>query len=201
MALAIIPATARLAFRPLIRDDIPALSRRVTAACIADMCAGGHDVRQPAEMERVFLRAFLILRDDEIVGTFNLNDDHRSFGIWIAPEHRRRGYAGEAVAAFLSHPIFGAAILGAGCFEDNAACRKILERNGFVWERRVMVQSPFCPEPRAAIFFRRRRRRPALADYKPVGNGADSIVYGHSIFARPVRALIRKLRPYPQPGA
>lgn len=198
--VAIILATARLAFRPLTRDDIPALSGRVTAACVADMCPGGHDVRNPAEMEKVFARAFLILRDGATVGTFNLNDDNRSFGIWIAPEHRRRGYAAETVDAFVSHPIFGPAILGAGCFEDNTACRKILERQGFIRERRVVVQSPFCVEPRPAIFYRRRRRRPALCDYKPVGNGADSLIYGHSAFARPVLALIRKFRPSAQPG-
>ena len=102
-------ATDRLAFRPLTRDDIPSLCARVTEACVADMCAGGHDVRIPSEMEKVFARAYLILRHGQIVGTFNFNDDNQSFGIWIAPEHRGCGYASEAVEAFASHPIFGAA--------------------------------------------------------------------------------------------
>jgi GNAT acetyltransferase-like protein len=187
-------ATDRLAFRPLTRDDIPSLCARVTLACVADMCGGGHDVRIPSEMERVFARAYLILRHGQIVGTFNFNDDNQSFGIWIAPEHRGCGYASEAVDAFASHPIFGAAIRGAGCFEDNAASRKILERCGFVEQRRVVVQSPFCASPRVAIFFRRRRRRPAASDFKPIGQGADSLDYGPSLVPRPLRALFRKFR-------
>jgi hypothetical protein len=188
-------ATDRLAFRPLTREEIPSLCARVTLACVADMCAGGHDLRIPAEMERVFARAYLILRHGQTVGTFNFNDDNRSFGIWIAPEHRGCGYASEAVEAFASHPIFGAAIGGAGCFEDNTACRKILERSGFVEQRRLVVQSPFCPAPRVTIFFRRRRRRPAASDFKPIGQGADSLDYGRSLVPRPLRALFRKLRP------
>jgi hypothetical protein len=188
-------ATDRLAFRPLTRDDIPSLCARITQACVADMCAGGHDVRIPAEMALVFARAYLILRHGQIVGTFNFNDDNQSFGIWIAPEHRGCGYASEAVEAFVSHPIFGAAIRGAGCFEDNAASRKILERCGFVEQRRLVVQSPFCPAPRVAIFFRRRRRRPAAGDFRPIGQGADSLDYGRSLVPRPLRALFRKFRP------
>jgi GNAT acetyltransferase-like protein len=187
-------ATDRLAFRPLSRAEIPALCARVTLACVADMCAAGHDLRVPAEMEMVFARAYLILRNGETVGTFNFNDDNRSFGIWIAPEHRGRGYASEAVQAFVSHPIFGAGIRGAGCFEDNLACRKVLARSGFVEQGRTVIQSPFCPAPRVAIFFRRRNRRPAAGGFKPIGQGADSLAYGRSLMPRPLRALLRKFR-------
>ncbi len=118
-----------------------------------------------------------------------------SFGIWIAPEHRGCGYASEAVEAFVSHPIFGAAIRGAGCFEDNTACRKILERAA-AFVRVTPIGRPVAVLPGPARHHLFPPSPPPSGGQRdsPIGQGADLRDYGRLLVPRLLRALFRKLR-------
>lgn len=183
--LPLLATTDRLALRQMTREDIPSICRRFTWACVADLSPDGSDIRNPAELASVFADAYVILHREEIVGALTCNFD-RSFGIWIAPEHRRQGYGAEAVAIFLATPSLSATIRGAGCFEDNFPCRRILERNGFVELYRRRLQSRFSPTPRTAIYYR--RDSAAAPD-------TDAASPGLSRFARARLAFFELFRP------
>jgi predicted GNAT family acetyltransferase len=147
----------RLRFRPLRSEDVPGLCPRITLACVAEMCIHNNDVRDQRVFRGSFAHAYAIEIDNHIVGFMALNRADNSFGIWIAPEHRVRGYASETVVAFLTHPRLGKSILAAGCFEDNTACRRLIEGSGFREERRTVIKSRFCPEARVGVFYFRAR--------------------------------------------
>lgn len=91
-------------------------------------------------------RYFLIRKDSEIIGAANIRYEDSDFvlnysghiGYCIAPWQRRKGYATQALKAML--PI--AASLGLArvlltCDHDNAASKKVIEKNGGVFERRT----------------------------------------------------------------
>lgn len=181
-------ASDQLALRQMTREDIPSICRRFTRACVADLSPDGSDIRNPAELASVFADAYVILRGDEIVGALTCNFD-RSFGIWIAPEHRRQGYGAEAVEIFLAAPALSESISGAVCFEDNFPCRRILERNGFVELYRRRLHSRLAPAPRTAVYYRRGETEAAAAG----AVGAPRT--GLSRFARARLAFFELFRP------
>jgi hypothetical protein len=145
--------TKRLVVRALTYDDIPLICPRITAACVADMSPSDSDFRKPDELATFVGHARVILRNGERIGLIFAGARTLAFGMWITPEHRRQGYASEAITAFLADPPFR--IRYAGCFDDNIASRKIIERNGFAEIGQQSIKSPFCPMPRVAIFFDR----------------------------------------------
>ncbi len=81
---------------------------------------------------------FAVLHDGEPVGQVGLlfQDDGAptEFGYRIAPEHRRKGYASEALRALvaLAFEAFGEAELAAEAAVDNIASHATLLRLGFV---------------------------------------------------------------------
>jgi RimJ/RimL family protein N-acetyltransferase len=150
-------AGERLTFRWMRRDDIPSLCARMTPACVAAMSPSGDDLRNPTMFRRTMDYGIIVERNGEVVGDVTLTLADGSFGLWIAPEHRRRGYGSEAIRTLLAHPWYGRGIRQAGCYDDNVACRKIIEGNGFVEERRQPIVSPLCLGPRTGVFFRRPR--------------------------------------------
>jgi RimJ/RimL family protein N-acetyltransferase len=166
--------TKHLAVRAMTSGDIPLVCPRITFACIAEMSPWGTDFREPAEMAKHLKGTHIVLRNRECIGMIFSNRRTRALGIWIAPDHRKRGYAAEAVGAFLSHPRFRR-IRHAGCFEDNIASRKLIERNGFTEIHREMLQSPFCPEPRIAVFFRRRAPRRVVLPLRSIARYVASL--------------------------
>jgi GNAT superfamily N-acetyltransferase len=145
----------RLAFRRLGRDEVPALCARLTPACLADLCVTDDDLRKPDAFWSDFRHAYAIRRDHEILGVIGFCA-LGSFGIWIAPEHRGRGYGAETVRAFVTHPHFDRAVQLAGCYEDNIACRRIIEGNNFIEKTRTTIKTKFCAAPRIAVWYTRR---------------------------------------------
>lgn len=73
--------------------------------------------------------------------------DDVDVGYALLPSHRGAGYAREAVAATLAHArsAFGLARLIAVVSPDNLPSRRLLEREGFVFERMVRM-APEEPE-------------------------------------------------------
>lgn len=144
----------RLAYHPLQRGEIPALCRLITLACVTEMSPDGSDLRDPMFFRRTRTGWYVARSGNEIVGLIGFHAG--SFGFWIAPQYRRRGYASEMVGAFTTHPAFARMTQSAGCFDDNVASRKIIERANLVEEKRMTIQSRLLPEPRMAVFFARR---------------------------------------------
>ena len=143
----------RLTYRPLRRNEIPTLCRLITLACVAEMSPDGRDLRDPTFFRSTRTGWYVARSGPEIVGLIGFHAG--SFGFWIAPQHRRRGYASEMVGAFTTHPAFARMTQSAGCFDDNGASRKIIERANLVEEKRIPLQSRLLPEPRMAVFFAR----------------------------------------------
>jgi len=143
----------RLAYHPLHRDEVPAVCSLITLACVTEMSPDGRDLRDPMIFRGAQTCWYVARCGDEIVGFIGFRGG--SFGFWIAPQHRRRGYASEMVGAFMTHPVFASVMQSAGCFEDNVASRKILERSNLVEDKRMPLQSRLLPEPRMAVFFAR----------------------------------------------
>jgi RimJ/RimL family protein N-acetyltransferase len=86
--------------------------------------------------ERPCWANFTILAEDGPVGTCGLlfrDDGGIEIGYRIAPEHRRRGYALEALGALVGHMHNDLAVdvLEADVAEDNAPSRALLQRLGF----------------------------------------------------------------------
>ena len=144
----------RLTFRRMRGDDVAPACARMTAACVAEMSISGEDLSDPKIFQRRCPYGIVIENEGACVGHLTIHPSARSFGIWIAPDQRRRGYASEAVKALLTHPWYGPHIQRVGCFADNIGCRKIIEDNGFVEESRRSVEGPLWPSPRLALFFR-----------------------------------------------
>lgn len=144
----------RLEYRPLHRGEIPTLCRAITLACVTEMSPDGSDLRDPAFFRGTRACWYVARSGNEIVGLMSFCDG--SFGFWVAPKHRCRGYASEMVGAFTTHPAFACMMQSAGCFDDNVASRKIIERANLVEEQRIAIQSRLRPEPRMAVFFARR---------------------------------------------
>ena len=147
-------SSGRLAYRPLRRGEIPTLCRLITLACVTEMSPDGRDLRDPTFFRSTRTSWYVARSGNEIVGLIGFHAG--SFGFWIAPEHRRRGYASEMVGAFTTHPAFARVTQSAGCFDNNVASRKIIERAKLVEETRIVIQSRLLPEPRMAVFFARR---------------------------------------------
>lgn len=80
---------------------------------------------------------FINLRDDDgarLIGGVGLarSGPDVELGYWLAPSHRGRGYATEAVSAVLEQaPMLGHAQIVAAHFADNAASARVLEQAGF----------------------------------------------------------------------
>jgi GNAT superfamily N-acetyltransferase len=168
-------ASERLTFRHLALLDLATQRARLTPGCVADLCTTARDIRDPHVFTSAFGKSYAIWREGEIVGLFAIYRQDGSFGIWVAPEHRRRGYGSETVKSFLARPEFAGIIGAAGCFEDNIACRRIIEGNGFIQEKRVVVTTPFCAMPRVALYY---SRLPEFRFSRPVDELGDQQTAG-----------------------
>jgi RimJ/RimL family protein N-acetyltransferase len=76
-----------------------------------------------------------IVVDGDVVGSIGSWDagDERDVGYWIGREHWGRGFATEALRAFLE--VDGSRPLRAHVAEHNVGSRRVLEKCGFVFER------------------------------------------------------------------
>jgi RimJ/RimL family protein N-acetyltransferase len=76
-----------------------------------------------------------IVVDGDVVGSIGSWDagDERDVGYWIGREHWGRGFATEALRAFLG--VDGSRPLRAHVAEHNVGSRRVLEKCGFVFER------------------------------------------------------------------
>ena len=78
------------------------------------------------------------------VGTINLMEvsdravECKEIGYVISPNYRRKGYAYEAISNLVKLLLDDLKLdmIIAGCFEDNVASKKMLEKLGFIFEGR-----------------------------------------------------------------
>ena len=141
------PADAEVAFAALdgrreILDWLvwegPA-SRAELADYYADWCRG----EDPGTGACDYALAVVDLADGGFAGTLGLryaaHPGSGDLGYWIAPERQGRGLASEAVrlACWLGFERLDSHLIDACVFLGNTASRRVLEKNGFTFERTV----------------------------------------------------------------
>ena len=146
--------TERLTMRPLSEADLPAFHEIAGQKSVARMLVNlAHPLEFEAAKKWVHQRRFrgrlgfmVGIFDDSntLVGAVGLGGISTALVYFFGVSARRKGYASEALPAFLDYcqKRFALKTIFAGVFTDNDASRKILERNGFAVAKTSSFQSP-----------------------------------------------------------
>ncbi|MDF2231705.1 GNAT family N-acetyltransferase [Albimonas sp. CAU 1670] len=150
-------ATPRLVIAPLAAEDAAELAA-LTDPETARMTESVHHPMTEAEAAaRIAGRRFRsrpgfcvgVRHDGRLVGELGLAPIPRDGGapdvsMWFGPDWRRRGFASEAMAAFLPHVMdrFGLQMLRAEAFEDNTGSLTVLARFGFATDGSGLGTAP-----------------------------------------------------------
>lgn len=149
--------TARLSLRPPHLDDVPAIFAYRSDPGVARWLTA-----LPRSVEEVAARmlrgtSLVVERDGEIVGDLMLQlqdawsqaeavEDAKGtqaeLGWCIAPHHQGKGYAVEAVSALVTIAFdLGVRRIEAGCFAENLASRRVMEKVGLRQEGYFVQES------------------------------------------------------------
>ena len=131
--------TERLVLRPLVPDDIPDLVARLNDYDVSKWLTVVPFPYGPADAEdflayldvRGPYDGFGLTRDSgPVMGVVGIDT---SLGYWLGRDFHGRGYMSEAAAALVEHyfEVSGAAALGSGYFDGNAASARVLAKLGF----------------------------------------------------------------------
>ena len=138
--------TPRLTLRALSEGDVPALARILRSEPVArtymlpDLSAAGAAEALAERLVRLsrsdahFLYGAYL--GENVIGFLNdveTTEDAVELGYAVAPEYWNRGYATEMLTAAIAalHGL-GFAAVRAGCFEENAASRRVMEKSGML---------------------------------------------------------------------
>lgn len=161
--------TERLVIRPLDPDgDLAALHRIGADPRVSGMMqsvAPDWTLAQAAEfLERsrwrgvIGFRHAIALRSapEAMIGTVGIGGDPVSTAYFLDPAYWGRGYATEALGAFLSAvmPRFGVDVVEAGHFDDNPASGAVMRKVGFVEVGREMLESAARQGAREVMTYR-----------------------------------------------
>lgn len=89
------------------------------------------------------LPLFLVRREDQaLLGAITLDNIRRgpaqagTLGYWVAQQHARNGYMGEAIQAVVHHAFqqLDLSRIEAACLPENKPSRRVLEKTGFKYE-------------------------------------------------------------------
>lgn len=141
--------TGRLVIRPFQRSDAQAYLAFFSDETDAYMDSGAIFTAMDSEYEQLMddfstqTRYTIVHRGtDQAVGTIHLMDvndravETTEIGYSIAPAHKRRGYAYEALSALLHYLLYdlNLDLVIAGAFPDNAPSLALIEKLGFQYE-------------------------------------------------------------------
>ncbi|MEO0912779.1 MAG: GNAT family N-acetyltransferase [Pseudomonadota bacterium] len=137
--------TPRLTLRPLSLDDIPALQRIGGQQRVARMLLSvkspwaAEDVRAWIERARWrgrpgFRLAICLKGGSPLIGSVGMGGTPATCAYFLDPDHWGKGYATEAMQAFLAacFASFGIDAIEADHFADNPASGRVLQKLGFV---------------------------------------------------------------------
>lgn len=155
-------ATPRLVIAPMTPDDAPALAALTDLETARMTLSVHHPMTEAEAAARIAGRRFRnrpgfcvgVRHEGRLVGELGLAPLRRDGGapdvsMWFGPDHRGRGFASEAMAAFLPHVMdrFGLQVLRAEAFEDNIGSLTVLSRFGFAADGYELGTAPARPEP------------------------------------------------------
>ncbi len=163
--------TARLVIRPYIPADAPAFRAIANHASVARMMTSvPHPMSEAQAADWIAARAWtgrpgfclgVWLKDGPLIGNLGLGGAPLSTMYFFGPRHWRRGYATEAMRAFLgwAFPAFGLAEIAAGAMADNPASARVLEKLGFARAGTATCKSPARLEEVPQYLYRLSRTR------------------------------------------
>lgn len=140
-------STPDLDLRPVTPADAPAMAAHLSDARVSRMLrviphplpdgfVDGYVARLDFDRGPEHVWAIRLRGDTGLIGVVAAvrDGDAARLGYWLAPAHWGRGLMGQAVGAVVA-ALFegGVASLKAGVFADNAASRRLLQRQGFVF--------------------------------------------------------------------
>lgn len=162
--------TRRLVLRKLTLNDVKPLASLIDAHAQNMMNIEGGDWRKPRQFHNrvssmVKCRyTYVIERKGEIIGEVSIIPvpgittklDAHYLGFWLSKKYRGHGYAEEAArAALKKFDVEVGGIIKAGCFVENTASYRILDKLGFIKVRDDEVWSPVLGEYKDACWFMR----------------------------------------------
>lgn len=120
----------KLSLRTAVADDADRLLPLYTDHDFSQIRADDGEAGSNEDVLRGMIEHTRIIeRNGEIVGTINCNN-RGDFGFWVAERYRGQGIASAAVKLYFAK---WAVPFGhyAGCWADNPASRRVLEKSGF----------------------------------------------------------------------
>lgn len=145
--------------RPVRRDDAPRFQELVEEPAVR--AATNMPEPYPPDGAATWIEAelaaqaagtgfvFGIVIGDGLIGAIAVRDIGGDplrgvLGYWIGKPYWGRGYASEAIARVVAHAFgeVGLERLEASCLESHAASRRVLEKNGFRFERLAPEDNP-----------------------------------------------------------
>lgn len=123
----------KITLRPMLMEDVEPLYAMHTE--LDKRLLSPFEPYQMQHMRDRLANWFVILMDGQSVG--NIGFDCGQLGFWVAEPYRRRGIAGQAVQQVLN--LCKWPDVEAGCWSDNTASRRVLERAGFQFDYTKMV--------------------------------------------------------------
>jgi ribosomal-protein-alanine N-acetyltransferase len=163
-------ATARLALRPQVPSDAPALfailhdpeaMRFWNRPPVSRLAVVEETVReQQAAMAAGLCRYWTVWEGDDAIGSLDLSliaDGSAELGFLLRRDRWGLGLASEAVAAVCAHGFETLALtrLAAAALAANAAARRVLEKSGFALVEVRPVRLPGGAVPDCAFYLRR----------------------------------------------
>lgn len=157
--------TDRLVIKPIDEADLGAFHTIAQRREIALMLASvPHPLSLEAARDWVDDRAYrgrpgfvagIYLQDNTLVGCIGLVNQPPTVNYFFGPDHWGRGYATEALIAFLDWCAekFGLTEIKAGALHDNTGSHRVLEKAGFRLTHVTRHRPPIRPEPDRLLMF------------------------------------------------
>jgi RimJ/RimL family protein N-acetyltransferase len=157
--------TDRLVIRAIDEDDLSTFHAIAGRREIALMLASiphplSLDAARDWVAERVYrgrngFSAGIYRRDGTLVGCIGLVNKPPTVNYFLGPEHWGKGYATEALVAFLDWCAerFRLTEIRAGALHDNVGSHRVLEKAGFRFTHIARHQPPIRPEPDRLLMY------------------------------------------------
>lgn len=123
---------------PIVRDDVKI--RFAEEKDLAFLQIQNDEVFEPKEMLEKFIKTksiILFIKDNETIACgfitqINKNYTYYDLGVWVNPNHRKKGLGEFVLAHLKDYAIKNNLIPVCGCSIDNLISQRIIAKNGFI---------------------------------------------------------------------